>query len=293
MPARRLLLLLAAALLAACAGTPSPSNGVAVTTGGQVPSMPETTASPIEEVIPSEPPGTPAPSASPSARVTAVAPPVPSPLAGPEWVALPTARKLVALTFDAGGNDAGIASILATLAAQRVPGTFFVTGRWVQGYPAQARRIAAAGHAIGNHTQDHPHLTALSDRAVEAELTQAEQAIRAITGRAARPLFRFPYGDSNGRVLGDVHGLGYGGIRWTVDTLGWQGRGAGQSVDTVVARALRAATPGEIVLMHVGSAQDGSTLDADALSRVISGLRDSGYGFVSVADFSGGAPPRP
>jgi peptidoglycan/xylan/chitin deacetylase (PgdA/CDA1 family) len=88
-------------------------------------------------------------------------------------------------------------------------------------------------------------------------------------------------------VLAAVHRLGYGGIRWTVDTLGWEGRSAGQSVDTVVARAVGAASPGEIVLMHVGSAQDASTLDADALPRVIADLRARGYRFASVAEFIG------
>lgn len=41
--------------------------------------------------------------------------------------------------------------------------------------------------------------------------------------------------------------------------------------------------PGEIVLMHVGShPTDHSTLDANALPRVISGLRAAGYGFVTL-----------
>ena len=194
---------------------------------------------------------------------------------------------MVALTFDAGGNDAGVASILATLGARGVPATFFLTGRWTEIYPQQARRIAAA-YTVGNHTQTHPHLTDLPDGEVAAEVTGAEQAIRDATGRDPRPLFRFPYGDVDARVLADVHGLGYGGIRWTVDTLGWEGRGAGQSVDSVVARAVGGASPGEIVLMHVGSAQDGSTLDADALGRIIDGLRAKGYGFASIADYAGG-----
>jgi peptidoglycan/xylan/chitin deacetylase (PgdA/CDA1 family) len=37
------------------------------------------------------------------------------------------------------------------------------------------------------------------------------------------------------------------------------------------------------VLMHVGShPTDGSMLDADALPRIISGLRDRGYRFVTL-----------
>jgi peptidoglycan-N-acetylglucosamine deacetylase len=45
---------------------------------------------------------------------------------------------------------------------------------------------------------------------------------------------------------------------------------------------LAALRPGEIVLMHVGSSPDGSTLDAHALLRVIRKLRARGYSFVTL-----------
>jgi peptidoglycan/xylan/chitin deacetylase (PgdA/CDA1 family) len=97
-------------------------------------------------------------------------------------------------------------------------------------------------------------------------------------------LFRFPYGDSDARTIGVANRLGYGGIRWTVDTLGWMGGASGQSTDTVVARVLTALQPGEIVLMHVGSAEDGTTLDADALLRLIGEIRARGYELVTLRD---------
>ena len=177
-----------------------------------------------------------------------------------------------------------MASILATLAAQDVDATFFLTGRFAEAFPADAQRMAA-GYAIGNHTYSHPHLPALSDEAVLDEVRLGERAIAAAIDRDPHPLFRFPYGDSDSRTLALVHSLGYGGIRWTVDTLGWKGRSAGQSVDTVVSRVIAAAAPGAIVLMHVGAADDGSTLDADALPRVISELRARGYSFATVTRY--------
>jgi hypothetical protein len=108
----------------------------------------------------------------------------------------------------------------------------------------------------------------------------AEQAILRATGGISRPLFRFPFGDVDSRVLGTVNGAGHVAVRWTVDTLGWQGTSGGQGVATVVSRVLGGARAGEIVLMHVGSnPDDGSTLDAAALPQVIAGLRARGYGF--------------
>jgi peptidoglycan/xylan/chitin deacetylase (PgdA/CDA1 family) len=77
--------------------------------------------------------------------------------------------------------------------------------------------------------------------------------------------------------------MGYGCINWTVDTRGWMGTSGGQSADSVYQRVVHAARPGEIVIMHVGShPTDHSTLDADALPRVIEEIRARGYGFVTL-----------
>ncbi len=218
--------------------------------------------------------------------------PVPSPtpaglprsLSGAEWTKLPTSDQVVALTFDAGGNDAGVAPILRALAAARVPATFFLTGRWTEVYPSDAKTIAAS-YGIGNHTYSHPYLTSLSDAQVRDEVTHAENVIRSTTGRDPHPLFRFPYGSTDARVLADVHALGYGGIRWTVDTLGWEGASRGQSTASVLQRVLASLAPGEIVLMHVGAATDGTTLDASALPSVISAVQQKGYRFVLVSSY--------
>jgi peptidoglycan/xylan/chitin deacetylase (PgdA/CDA1 family) len=76
--------------------------------------------------------------------------------------------------------------------------------------------------------------------------------------------------------------MGYVAVGWTVDTLGWKGRGAGISVGQIADRVAAARSPGAIVLMHLGAAPDGSTLDADALARLITEARSAGYGFVTL-----------
>ncbi len=184
---------------------------------------------------------------------------------------------MVALTFDAGANDAAVAKILATLRATRTPATFFLTGRWTQLYPAEARLVASR-YPVGNHTVDHPDLTTLSPPAVRSQVTTAQRQISSIAGRDPRPLFRFPYGAYDTSRLRVVNQLGYAAIGWTVDTLGWEGTSGGQSTSSVLARVLAGLRPGEIVLMHVGSnPTDHSTLDADALAAVIRAVRTRGY----------------
>jgi peptidoglycan/xylan/chitin deacetylase (PgdA/CDA1 family) len=195
---------------------------------------------------------------------------------------------VVALTFDGGANDAGVRSILGTLTDKRVPATFFVTGDFARRYPSQVRAMDVAGHVIGNHSDTHPDFTTLGPAEQRAQLARAEAAIRELTGVTTRPWFRFPFGASSPSAITTVNGVGYACLGWTVDTLGWKGTSGGQSVDSVVSRVLGSARPGQVVLMHVGAnPDDGSTLDADALPRIIDQLRSQGYRFISLADVGG------
>jgi peptidoglycan/xylan/chitin deacetylase (PgdA/CDA1 family) len=204
-----------------------------------------------------------------------------------ELVRLQTRQHVVALTFDGGGNAAGTKAILATLRRERVPGTFFLTGHFVRAYPAIARAIGRR-YLVANHTVDHPHLTAMSNGAVVGEITRANVLIRRATGQDTRPLFRFPYGDRDARTLAICRRLGYASVRWTADTWGWMGRSS-QSVAGAVRRVVAALMPGEIVLMHMGSSRDGSTIDTDALPLVIRAVRARGYRFVTLKGIR--APP--
>jgi peptidoglycan-N-acetylglucosamine deacetylase len=253
---------------------PEPST----TSSSTAPGTPAPTPDPsrTSTTTPTRPPATPG-------RTTTSAP-FPRTLAGRDLERIPTTRKIVALTFDAGANANGLASILATLATEHVSGTFFLTGDFVTANPQASRQIVAAGHRVANHSTNHPHFTGLSDAAIRTELSGAEQAIRGATGASSRPLFRFPFGDRNTRTIATVNAAGYAAVRWTVDTLGWQGTQDGtRDAAFVVNRVIAAATPGAIVLMHVGShPTDRSTLDADALPRVIAALRQRGYTFVTL-----------
>jgi peptidoglycan/xylan/chitin deacetylase (PgdA/CDA1 family) len=229
-------------------------------------------------------------SGPPAAPTSVGTPPVarqlpPELRAGAEWDRLPTTRPVVALTFDAGGDDAGAAKILPTLRGAGIPATFFITGRFALTFPEIVRDIAST-YAIGNHTYDHRDLTKLAAGAAAAEVTSGAAILRQVTGRDPLPLFRFPFGAENDRLRALVNRLGYGDIRWTVDTLGWMGTSGGQSASSALSRVLADAAPGEIVLLHLGAhPKDHSTIDADALGAIIAALRARGYTFVSLDQF--------
>jgi peptidoglycan/xylan/chitin deacetylase (PgdA/CDA1 family) len=198
---------------------------------------------------------------------------------------LNTARKVVALTFDAGADTGYAAQILDTLGAQGVKASFGITGQWAEENPALIKRIVEEGHTLINHTYTHRSFTGFStgrpplnpNQRVE-ELWKTESAIAQITGASTQPYFRPPYGDYDNSVLLDIRSQGYTyNIMWSVDSLGWRGL----TKEQIVQRCLNGLEPGAIYLFHVGS----SAQDGPALPDIIRELRARGYSFATIADF--------
>jgi peptidoglycan/xylan/chitin deacetylase (PgdA/CDA1 family) len=196
----------------------------------------------------------------------------------------PTERPVVALTFDAGSDVGSAAVILDRLRANGIRASFGITGEWAQANPTLVARMAAEGHQLLNHTWDHPSFTGRSTEEPALptaerldQLDRAEAAIEAASGASARPWFRPPYGDEDESVRADVGSAGYRyEALWTVDSLGWKGLAPA----AVVTRCLAGAGSGVIYLLHVGAA----STDSDALQPLIDGLRQRGYGFVTLTD---------
>jgi peptidoglycan/xylan/chitin deacetylase (PgdA/CDA1 family) len=207
---------------------------------------------------------------------------LPQRLRGRDVEAIPTTKKIVALTFDAGASKAGVPRIRRVLANRDAPGTFFLTGAFARSYPVASAGLAAR-YPVGNHTYAHLDLTTLATRRVLRQIDRGQRAVIDVTGLNPRPYFRFPFGARDARTIRLVNSRCYVAVRWGVDTLGWMGTSGGQSVGSVVARVHAGLRPGAIVLMHVGGhPSDGSTLDASALGRVITLVRAHGYRLVTL-----------
>jgi peptidoglycan/xylan/chitin deacetylase (PgdA/CDA1 family) len=108
---------------------------------------------------------------------------------------LPLADHEVVLTFDDGPLPHNSNQILEILAAQCVKATFFTIGRMASASPEGVRKLAAAGHSIGSHTQNHPltmnHMPI--DRAKQ-EIDDGIASVKAALGddTALAPFFRIP-----------------------------------------------------------------------------------------------------
>ncbi len=241
---------------------------------------PPVTVPPVPQPEPSGAPVRPAPPGEPGTPPQPA--PFPAALRGQDLTVIPGAGRVVALTFDAGANAAGLPKILTALSARGTAGTFFLTGNWAANNPHAVAQISAAGHRVANHSMTHPGFTGLDNGLIAQQVRGAEQAILA-AGADPRPLFRFPYGERDARTIATVNSLGYVAVRWTVDTLGWKGTSGGSSAQAVADRVQAALQPGEIVLMHIGSnPDDGTTLDADALPQIIDRITAAGYGFTTL-----------
>jgi peptidoglycan/xylan/chitin deacetylase (PgdA/CDA1 family) len=109
-------------------------------------------------------------------------------------------RRVVTFTFDDGPFPETAPTLLRILSEHKIHATFFFIGQYLSGNDRRAvesrewaKRIAAAGHVIGNHTLHHKILTGLSHAAALTEIDDSAAAIERATG--ARPcLFRPPYG---------------------------------------------------------------------------------------------------
>ncbi len=186
------------------------------------------------------------------------------------------------LTFDDGPNPRATPPILDTLAATGVLATFFQVGAHVRRFPDAARRVAAAGHEIGNHTFTHVKLHRRGPTRVRAELQRAHDTIAEVTGRAPR-VFRAPHGYRNPFVGREVRRLGYSVFGWSFGV--WDSARPGAEV--IRRRVARDLRPGAIILLHDGDGYDPEgdrTQTAAALPGIIADARARGYDFRPLSD---------
>ncbi|WP_156807442.1 polysaccharide deacetylase family protein [Effusibacillus pohliae] len=190
----------------------------------------------------------------------------------------PRTAKQVALTFDDGPDLRFTPQILDILKQNGVKATFFIVGTRAQAHPEMVRRIVAEGHAIGNHTWDHPKLTKLTPQQIRDEVVRTDQLLDSIVGYYPA-LFRPPYGLTNPDIVREIGAMGYKIIDWSVDTRDWAGTPVPQMMD-YVRTELR---PGAIILEHcAGGRSEDLSNTVSALPQIIDTLKAQGYTFVTV-----------
>ena len=184
--------------------------------------------------------------------------------------------KLIALTYDDGPWPGYTAQILEILKKNNIKATFFVVGQVLQSYPDLGKRIVTEGHIIANHTWNHPYHF-FNKEAAAVEIDRTADLIYKTTGTKTT-LFRPPGGILHNGLADYAKSKDYAVIMWSADSIDY----ALPPPATLVARVVRQATPGGIVLLHDGGGPRKNTVAA--LPSMIRKLRDKGYRFVTIPE---------
>lgn len=199
----------------------------------------------------------------------------------------------VALTLDACGTARGKgidSRLIAFLEREGVPATLFVTGRWIEANPGEFRRLAANPlFEIANHGDRHRPASVAGRSAygiagtadVAALVDEIElnaRRIQEVTGRRPR-FFRSgtAYYDEVAVEVAGVLGHRVAGFSVLGDA------GATFSVEQV-RRALLAATPGDVVILHMNHPESGTAAGVEAAIPL---LRTRGLRFVTLSEGMG------
>ncbi len=198
---------------------------------------------------------------------------------------LPTSEKVVAFTFDACETRTPSffdPVILDFLKRQRVPATFFVSGR----FASRNREVLEDLRRweifeVENHSLSHvQHMERLSEEAFRREVLESEAILWEMTG--IKPVFfRFPAGNYNAAALRAVESMGYRVVHWTFPS-GDPDRRIG--VERLSRWVLDRTRPGSILIFHVNGR---GYHTGEALPRIVEGLRGRGYRFVTLREALG------
>lgn len=190
-------------------------------------------------------------------------------------VATNPGEKLVALTFDDGPWENYTEQVLNILRQNNIKATFFWIGLHIQKHPELARKVAAEGHAIGNHTWTHP-LNNLDTFTAAQEVGNTAKLIYETTGLHTT-LLRPPGGNLNGQLAPYAQQQKDTIVLWSVESSDYY-----VSAPLIIDNVLSNVHPGGIVLMHDGGGDRSATVQA--LPQIISALRSQGYTFVTVPE---------
>ncbi|KAF2398526.1 polysaccharide deacetylase family protein [Trichodelitschia bisporula] len=129
----------------------------------------------------------------------------------------------IAIAFD-DGPFIYTSQVLDILAANGVPATFFVNGQnydSIYNYAGVIQRMVSEGHQVASHTWGHADLSTLDYNGIASQMSQLEDALRSIIGKAPTYM-RPPYFAYSGDTLSALGSLGYHVITASIDTQDWQ-----------------------------------------------------------------------
>jgi peptidoglycan/xylan/chitin deacetylase (PgdA/CDA1 family) len=192
---------------------------------------------------------------------------------------LPLGDHEVVLTFDDGPLPKYSNQILQILADQCIKATFFTIGQQARANPEGVRKLIAAGHTVGSHSQNHPlTFRKMSYDQAKQEIDQGIASVTAaLTDPATQlaPFFRIPGLERAGPV--EDYAASMGIQVWSADFVAddWRHISSSRVYDLAIKR-IEARGKG-ILLLH-----DIQPRTVAALPRILQELKVRGYHIVHV-----------
>lgn len=183
------------------------------------------------------------------------------------WCHQTTAQPVLYLTFDDGPIPEVTPWVLEQLALYEAKATFFCVGANVQKHPAIYKQIVAAGHQVGNHTQQHRDGWKTSTKVYLKEVEEANKWIDSA-------LFRPPYGHLTPWQSYHLRQKGYQLVYWEVlagdfdPFISWE---------KCLQNVLNNSQAGSIVVLH--DSQKAWPHLREVLPRVLKHYHQKGYQF--------------
>jgi peptidoglycan-N-acetylglucosamine deacetylase len=202
---------------------------------------------------------------------------------------LPLRDHEVVLTFDDGPVPRHSNQVLQILADQCVKATFFIIGHQAQANPEGVRKLVAAGHTVGTHSQNHP-LT-FNKMSVEQAKQEVDQGIASTLAALGDPTALAPFFRVPGLLRGEgveTYAASQGLQLWSADFLAddWRHIPSGKVYDLAIKR-LEARGKG-IFLLH-----DIQARTVAALPKILHELKARGYHIVNVVAATAERPATP
>ncbi len=205
-----------------------------------------------------------------------------------------TPKKKIALTFDDGPSGVYTHQILDLLEQYDAKATFFVLGNMLKSNTKdELARAVAMGCEIGNHSFDHPSLTASSKEEIIEQIRSTNEKIKEYSGTDYEcRLYRPPYGNIDREVMDTLYddGLRMYAILWSSDSRDWEYKSnyakgeitRDEAIEGAFKTVVSETSDGTVVLMH-----DIQEITPDILALILEKYTSEGYEFVTVSELFG------
>jgi peptidoglycan-N-acetylglucosamine deacetylase len=177
-----------------------------------------------------------------------------------------TFDKEIFLTFDDGPTPEVTEQVLDILKQYNAKATFFCLGKNVASHPQIFNRLISEGHAVGNHTYDHPNGRKTNHYTYLKSVVKAEEVFQT-------NYFRPPYGQITRGQIAALKNK-YQIVMWDIITGDFDPT---ITEDKVVKNVLDYARRGSIVVFH--DSVKAAPRMIPALKIVMQELHSKGYAF--------------